>query len=101
MGMNVVKCLGLISGGVSMSGVRIGVTVLFIVVSAVLIFLVFQGKGEGADLSGGIVSSSNNDTYFATHGKKHTEDARRERATLVLVAVFVVLSIILNMGWGF
>lgn len=84
-----------------MSGVRIAVTVLFIVVCAVLVFLVFQGKGEGADLSGGIVSRSNNDTYFATHGKKRTGDAIRERAAAIVVAVFLIMAVVMNMGWGY
>ena len=83
-----------------MSTVRIIVTVVYIIACAVLVYLIYKGKGQNADLAGGIVSS-NNETYYSTHGKKHTEDARRERATLALVAVFVVLSIILNMGWGF
>ena len=84
-----------------MSGLRIAITILFIVICAVLVFLVFQGKGEGADLSGGIVSRSNNDTYFATHGKKRTGDALRERAAAIMVAVFLVAAIVLNMGWGY
>ena len=57
-----------------MSGIRIAATVVYIIVCLVLVFLVFKGKGQGADLSGGITGRSN-DTYFTTHGKKHTEDA--------------------------
>ena len=51
-----------------MSGIRIAATVVYIIVCLVLVFLVFKGKGQGADLSGGITGRSN-DTYFTTHGK--------------------------------
>lgn len=46
-----------------MSGIRIAATVVYIIVCLVLVFLVFKGKGQGADLSGGITGRSN-DTYF-------------------------------------
>ena len=97
--IHVLQYYGLIRGGVSVSTVRIVVTVVYIIACAVLVYLIYRGKGQNADLAGGIVAS-NNETYYSTHGKKHTEDARRERATLIMVAVFVVLSIVLNMGWG-
>ena len=83
-----------------MSTVRIVVTVVYIIACAVLVYLIYKGKGQNADLAGGIVAS-NNETYYSTHGRKHTGDARRERATLVMVAVFIVMSVVLNMGWGF
>ena len=79
-----------------MSGIRIAATVVYIIVCLVLVFLVFKGKGQGADLSGGI-----NDTYFTTHGKKHTEDALLERSTAILAAIFIVLSLVMNMSWGY
>ena len=82
-----------------MSTVRIIVTVVYIIACAVLVYLIYKGKGQNADLAGGIVSS-NNETYYSTHGKKHTEDARRERATLIMTAVFIVMSIVMNMSWG-
>ena len=34
-----------------MSGIRIAATVVYIIVCLVLVFLVFKGKGQGADLS--------------------------------------------------
>ncbi len=83
-----------------MSGIRIAATVIYIVVSAVLVYFIFKGKGDGADLSGGIVSRQN-DTYFSVHGKKHTEDALRERVTIIGIIIFLVLSILLNMSWGY
>lgn len=83
-----------------MSTVRIVVTVVYIIVCAVLVYLIYKGKGQNADLAGGIVSTTN-ETYYSTHGKKYTEDARRERLTLIMVAAFIVMSIVLNMGWGF
>ena len=83
-----------------MSTIRIAVTVVYIVLCLVLVFLVFKGKGQGADLSGGIVGRSA-DTYFTTHGMKHTEDAMLEKATAIMAAVFIVLSLIMNMGWGY
>ena len=36
-----------------MSGIRIAATVVYSIVCLVLVFLVFKGKGQGADLSGG------------------------------------------------
>jgi preprotein translocase subunit SecG len=83
-----------------MSGIRIAVTVIYIVVCIALVFLVFKGKGQGADLSGGIAGRSV-ETYYSTHGKKHTEDAMLERATVIAAAIFLVLSLILNMNWGY
>jgi len=82
------------------SGIRIAVTIIYLIVCAILGFLVFRGKGEGADLTGA-VSTRVNDTYFTTHGKKHTEDAVRERATVIFSIIFLAMSIILNMGWGY
>ena len=82
-----------------MGALRIAVTIAFFIVCAVLIYLIFLGKGEGADLNGTVVAR-NNDTYFSTHGRKHTEDAMRERLTFVFIALFIVLSLVLNMGWG-
>ena len=82
-----------------MSGIRIAATVVYIIVCLVLVFLVFKGKGQGADLSGGITGRSN-DTYFTTHGKKHT-DALLERSTAILAAIFIVLSLVMNMSWGY
>ncbi len=84
-----------------MSGIRIAATVVYIIVCAVLVYFIFKGKGEGADLSGGIVSRTSNETYYSVHGKRHSEDARRERRTAVLVAVFLIASILLNMSWGY
>ena len=98
--IHVLQYYGLIRGGVFVSTVRIVVTVVYIIACAVLVYLIYKGKGQNADLAGGIVAS-NNETYYSTHGRKHTEDARRERATLVMVAVFIVMSVVLNMGWGF
>lgn len=83
-----------------MSGIRIAATVVYIIVCLILVFLVFKGKGHGADLSGGIAGRSA-DTYFTTHSKKYTEDAMLEKATAIMVAVFVVLSLLLNMSWGY
>ena len=83
-----------------MSGIRIAATVVYIIVCLVLVFLVFKGKGQGADLSGAITGRSN-DTYFTTHGKKHTEDALLERSTAILAAIFIVLSLVMNMSWGY
>ena len=83
-----------------MSGIRIAATVVYLIVCLVLVFLVFKGKGQGADLSGGITGRSN-DTYFTTHGKKHTEDALLERSTAILAAIFIVLSLVMNMSWGY
>lgn len=83
-----------------MGGIRIALTIIFLVVCAALVFLVFKGKGEGADLSGGIAGRSA-DTYFTKHGKKHTEDAIREKATIIAVAIFIVLALLLNMSFGY
>ena len=84
-----------------MSGIRLAATVVYIVICAVLLYFIFKGKGEGADLSGGIVSRTSNETYYSVHGKKHSADARRERTTAILVAVFLICSVLLNMSWGY
>lgn len=83
-----------------MSDIRIALTVVYIVVCIALVFLVFKGKGKGADLSGSIAGRGA-ETYFATHGKKYTEDAMLEKATAVVSAIFIVLSLLLNMSWGY
>ena len=83
-----------------MSAVRIAVSVVYIIVCAVLVYLVFKGKGDGADLSGGIAGRSV-ETYFTQHGKKHTEDAMRVRLTVIFIAIFIVMSLIMNMSWGY
>ncbi len=84
-----------------MSGIRLAATVIYIVICAVLVYFIFKGKGEGADLSGGIVSRTSSDTYYSVHGKRHSEEARRERLTAILVAVFLIGAVLLNMSWGY
>ncbi len=83
-----------------MSTVRIVVTVIFLVICAATIFCVFQGKGKGTDLSGGITSKEM-DTYYNTHGKKYTDDVILERVTAVACVCFVIMALVLNMGWGY
>ncbi len=82
-----------------MSTIRIVASIIFIVVCLVCVFFIFQSKGDGADLSGGIAGRSA-ETYFSTYGKKHSEDAIRERSTVIAIVVFIVLALVLNMGWG-
>jgi len=82
-----------------MSVIRIAATAVYFIVCAVIIYLIYLGKGEGADLSGTIVAR-NNDTYFSTHGKKHTQEALRERATIICMLIFIAISVVLNMSWG-
>ncbi len=83
-----------------MSAGRIVVTVIFIIVCLITILLVFQGKGKGADLSGGLASREM-ETYFSTHGKKYTENAMLEKGTAIACVVFIVLALLLNMSWGY
>ncbi|MCR4673203.1 MAG: preprotein translocase subunit SecG [Lachnospiraceae bacterium] len=82
-----------------MSAARIFIMIVFIAVCAFLVYLVYLGKGEGADLTSGIVTR-NNDTFYSTHGKKHTKDALRVRVTVIFTVIFLVLAVVLNMNWG-
>lgn len=84
-----------------MSGIRIAATVVFFAVCAILIFLIFKSKGSGADLTGGIVNSRATDSYYSMHGRKHSEDAVRERTAAIFTAVFIILCLVLNMSWGY
>ena len=84
-----------------MSGVRIALTVVFIVICAILVYLIFKSKGSGADLTGGIVNSRATDSYYSMHGRKHSEDAVRERTAAIFTAIFIVLCLVLNMSWGY
>lgn len=76
-----------------MKGVALAITVLQLICGVVLILVVLMQSGKSAGLSGAIGGVADS---FLAKNKAKTADARLAKATKWIGAVFVVLTLILN-----
>ncbi len=72
------------------------VTVIYVLVCIALIVVVLMQEGKSAGLSGAINGVA--DTYWGKNKGRSMEGAL-EKATKILVAVFLVLSVVLSLNW--
>ena len=77
-----------------MSGIRIALSILVIIVSIALttVILMQEGKSQGL----GAIAGSNSDTYWGRN-KGRTMEGFLVKFTTALVVIFFVLAILLNM----
>ena len=78
-----------------MGALRIVLTVLFIIVCVVLTALVLLQEGKSAGL--GAISGVA-ETYWGKNKGRSMEGAL-EKGTKLLAALFIVLSVVLNLNW--
>ena len=76
-----------------MSGVVLAITILQLICGLLLILVVLFQSGKSAGLSGSIGGVADS---FLSKNKAKTADARLAKATKWIGAVFVVLTLVLN-----
>ena len=77
-----------------MGALRIVLTVIFIIICLALVILVLMQEGKSAGL--GAVSGAA-ETYWGKN-KGSSKEGRLVKATVTCVALFFILSMVLNMG---
>ena len=73
------------------------VTVLFVLIAIALTVIVLMQEGKAAGLSGTINGVA--DTYWGKN-KGRSMEGNLEKATKILGALFIIVSLLLNMRWG-
>lgn len=76
-----------------MKGVAFTITILQLICSVILILVILMQSGKSAGLSGAIGGVADS---FLAKNKAKTADARLAKATKWIGAVFIVLTLILN-----
>ena len=74
---------------------RIILTVIFILLSAVLVVLVLMQEGKSAGL--GAIGGGSSDTYWGKN-KGRSKEANLARWTKILAILFIVLAAVLNIN---
>lgn len=72
------------------------VTVIYVLVCIALIVVVLMQEGKSAGLSGAINGVA--DTYWGKN-KGRSMEGTLEKATKILAAAFLVLSVVLSLNW--
>ena len=85
-------------GGVMMAVLRVIVTILYVLICVALVVIVLMQEGKSAGLSGAISGAA--DTYWGKN-KGRSMEGTLVKLTKVLAALFIVISVILNLNWGF
>ena len=78
-----------------MEVLKIVLTVVYIIVSLALVILVLMQEGKSAGL--GSISGAA-DTYWGKN-KGRSMEGTLEKGTKILAALFIVLSVVLNLNW--
>ncbi|MDD6036990.1 MAG: preprotein translocase subunit SecG [Lachnospiraceae bacterium] len=78
-----------------METLRIIVTALYVVICIALIIVVIMQEGKSAGL--GAISGMA-DTYWGKN-KGRSIEGKLELSTKILAALFIVISVVLNMNW--
>lgn len=79
-----------------MEVVKVILTVVYILICIALTVIVLMQEGKSAGLSGAINGVA--DTYWGKNKGRSMEGALN-KATLVLAALFIVISVVLNLSW--
>lgn len=80
-----------------MEVLRVIVTILYVIVCIGLVVVVLMQEGKSAGLSGAINGVA--DTYWGKNKGRSMEGALA-LITKILAALFLVLSLVLNLNWG-
>ncbi|MBO5199350.1 MAG: preprotein translocase subunit SecG [Lachnospiraceae bacterium] len=81
-----------------MAVLRVIVTILYVLICVALVVIVLMQEGKSAGLSGAISGAA--DTYWGKN-KGRSMEGTLVKLTKVLAALFIVISVILNLNWGF
>lgn len=79
-----------------MAVLRAIVTIIYVLICIALVVVVLMQEGKSAGLSGAINGVA--DTYWGKNKGRSIEGAL-VKITRVLAILFVVLSVVLNLGW--
>ncbi len=79
-----------------MQALRVIVTIIYVLVSIALTVIVLMQEGKSAGLSGAISGAA--DTYWGKNKGRSMEGAMN-KITRYLAVGFIVLSVVLNLGW--
>lgn len=79
-----------------MEVLRAIVQIIYIGVCAVLVFIVLKQEGKSAGLSGALTGAS--ESYWSKN-KGRSAEGLLVKSTKVLAALFIVLSVVLNLNW--
>ena len=75
---------------------KTALTIAFIIVAVVLAVLVLSQEGKDNGFTGSFTGAV--DTYWSKN-KKHSKEARIQRATAVLGALFIIIAALLSSKW--
>ena len=75
---------------------QISLTIAFIIISVVLAIIVLSQEGKDNGFTGSFTGAV--DTYWAKN-KKHSKEARMQRATAILGALFIIVAALLSSKW--
>ena len=78
-----------------MATLKVIVQIIYVVLCIALTFVVLRQEGKSAGLSGAITGTS--ETYWAKN-KGRSAEGNLERATKLMAAGFMILSIVLNLN---
>ena len=75
---------------------KIALTIVFIIIAIALAILVLSQEGKDNGFTGSFTGAV--DTYWAKN-KKHSKEARIQKATAILGALFIIIAAILSSKW--
>ena len=75
---------------------KIALTIVFVLVAVALTIIVLSQ--EGKDQGFGSALTGTVDTYWSKN-KKHSKEARIQRATAILGALFIIVAALLSSKW--
>lgn len=79
-----------------MAGLRIAVTIVYIIICIVLTIVVLMQEGKSAGLTGSISGAA--ESYWGKN-KARSMEGNLEKGTKALAVAFILFSIILNLNW--
>lgn len=79
-----------------MDVLRAIVQIVYIGICAVLTFIVLKQEGKSSGLSGALTGAS--ESYWSKN-KGRSAEGMLVRSTKILAALFIVLSVVLNLNW--
>ncbi len=75
---------------------KIALTIVFVIIAIALAILVLSQEGKDNGFTGSLTGSV--DTYW-NKNKKHSKEARIQRATAICGALFIIIAALLSSKW--
>ena len=75
---------------------KTALTIIFIIIAIALAILVLSQEGKDNGFTGSFTGAV--DTYWSKN-KKHSKEARMQRATAILGALFIIVAALLSSKW--